>query len=110
MPEPGVALAGAAVSDFTSFGKLAFGGGFTAAPVALGTVTEVGPALKLARVLALGLLASHAAWMSLPSALASGTWTPDTPLKIDATPTPESTNMPSASPANFIATGAHTLP
>jgi len=91
--------------DFTSEGGVALG----AAP-ALATLVALGEGAALAGAFGAGLLASQAACRSLPSMPASGTGTPDAPLKIEATPMPESTNMPSASPANFNATGAQTLP
>jgi len=47
--------------------------------------------------------------MSAPSMPASGMGTPLTPLNIDATPTPESAIMASASPTSLSATGAQTL-
>jgi hypothetical protein len=92
--------------DFTSAVCAALGAGLS--PVALGDGAALTGAL--ARALGAGLLASQAACRSLPSMPASGTGTPDAPLKIEATPMPESTNMPSASPTTFNATGAQTLP
>lgn len=100
LPESGAALP---ALDFTSEGGVALG-------AALATLVVLGEGAALAGALGAGLLASQAACRSLPSMPASGTGTPAAPLKIEATPMPESSNMPSASPANFNATGAQTLP
>jgi hypothetical protein len=91
--------------DFKSEGGAALG-----AALVLAALVALGEGAELAGALGAGLLASQAACRSLPSMPASGTGTPDAPLKIEATPMPESSSMPSASPANFNATGAQTLP
>src|SRR4051812_47755420 len=56
-----------------------------------------------------GLVASQLLWTSVPSMPASGTETPFAPLSMDATPTPESAIIASASPTSLNATFVQTL-